>query len=184
MTLILALILPIAVFLIFGKLMTTISNRNHVIDVLKNIPRKDDRKPLNMRPGGYDVEAVARHWQAIVDDESGLAIKAEDLFLRLDLVFPLIYGGAFVTSFLMLQQNSNVRFDLLLAIVPVTITVLADWTENLIQINQLNRFEKEGATALQAAAIGVASVATRIKLLFFIGAYVYLLVLTVVAIAG
>ncbi|HXO29397.1 MAG TPA: hypothetical protein VOA80_18755 [Thermoanaerobaculia bacterium] len=63
----------------------------------------------------------------------------------------------------------------------MAITVLADWTENLVQLAQLSRYSAGGAPALQAAWIRVASAATSLKLTFFSASS--LLLLTFVAMA-
>jgi hypothetical protein len=42
--------------------------------------------------------------------------------------------------------------------------MLADWTENLVQLAQLRRYARDGADALQGGWIGIASAATTMKL--------------------
>ena len=58
---------------------------------------------------------------------------------------------------------------------PVAVTVVADWTENLIQLGQLQAFFEHGVNGLQQTWIQVASTATVIKLAFFYGTGVLLL---------
>jgi hypothetical protein len=61
---------------------------------------------------------------------------------------------------------------------PVAITVLADWTENLVQLAQLGRYCS--AQPLQAGWIRVASAATSLKLSFFTASSLFLLTLVVI----
>ena len=65
-------------------------------------------------------------------------------------------------------------------IAPVAITVLADWTENLVQIGQFRRYVADNEATLQASWTHIASTATILKLLFYSGSSVFLLGLVVV----
>jgi hypothetical protein len=62
-------------------------------------------------------------------------------------------------------------------------TRLADWIENLTQLNQIKRYLIDGETALEANWIRVASVATTVKLPVFSGITIFLLTLTGLIIA-
>lgn len=143
------LLLPAAVFFGGGWIMAKMSGR-----VLMK-----QEKPLNQR-FGYDVEAVQRAWQAF--DER--ALGAERRFLELDLVFPFLYGGALATGLLLGWASLGRRFNPAWLLVPIAITLLADWTENLVQLGQLSRFS--AGQVLQKSWIQVASTATATKLLF------------------
>jgi len=48
---------------------------------------------------------------------------------------------------------------------PVAVTVLADWTENLLQLGQLRRYTEDGEAGLQPGWIRIASAATNLKML-------------------
>jgi hypothetical protein len=147
------LALPVIVFVAGALIMQTLSGRK---------PQADDRKPLNQRFGGYDSAAVSRHWTILREDN---ALDAERSFLKLDLVFPLLYGGALAASLLIAWQALGLPFGRAWLIAPVAVTVLSDWTENLVQLGQLRRFME--SKALQASLIQIASAATILKLLFF-----------------
>ena len=60
---------------------------------------------------------------------------------------------------------------------PVVIAMLADWTENLVQLEQLARYSGKCAQGLDARSIQIASFATRTKLTFFGVSWAFLLAL-------
>lgn len=165
-----AIILPIAIFLGGAMLMFDLSDRNLVVDQLKAAELKD-RTPLYQR--GYSTDEVARHWGALKSD----GLKAERLFLILDLVFPLVFGAAFLTCLLLLSSLLSSALQPLWLASPVVIMVIADWVENLVQLAQLSRFAEGGAVALQSAWIELASTATVIKLVFSAGSLLLAIVL-------
>lgn len=160
--LIFILALPLVVFMSGGWIMSDLSNRHLVVKQL-NEPNVncEDRTPLNRRLG-YDIEDVKRHWRALDDT----ALDYERIFLKLDLLFPLFYGAALAVSILMAWATLGRPFKPLWLIAPVVFTMLADWTENFIQLNQLPH-NKVSEAALQAGWIQIASAATILKLLFF-----------------
>lgn len=156
-------LLPFVVFISGARLMAVWTGRAHVTARLQEHAAAEDRTPLNQRLR-YDAAAVARHWGALDRD----ALAAERQFLELDLVFPFFYGAAFAVSLLLgaglvAPAASRAWFIALVAIV-----VVSDWTENLLQIGQLQRFVDGGA--IQERWINVASAATAIKLVSFGGA--------------
>jgi hypothetical protein len=115
--------------------------------------------------------AVSRHWAVL--KETAL-LRAEQRFLELDLIFPFFYGAALATSLLIAWAALDRPFSPARLIAPVAITVLADWTENLVQLRQLSRYIDGGEAALQSGWIQLASVATVIKLVFFVGSSLFL----------
>lgn len=168
--------LPAAVFSGGVLIMKKVSGYQEVEDQASSIPNPCDRKPLDQR-FGYDAGAVDRYWGALNKD----ARAAEQHFLEVDLVFPFLYGGALAASLLLAWSMLGRPFSPAWIMVPVALTMLADWTENLVQLAQLRRYSTGGAQALQAGWIRVASAATSLKLTFF-GAS-SLLLLTLVAMA-
>ena len=138
--------LPTVVFFPFAALMRALSGR---------VPPAD---ALNLRWTGYTVEQAEEYWGRIRDDPS-----AEQHLLRLDLIFPLFYGGAFATSLLIGAAHIGSPFGTWV-IVPVVVAVLADWVENLVQLRQLGRFTGNNRQGLQKSWIRVASGATIVKL--------------------
>jgi hypothetical protein len=137
-----------------------------------------DEKPLNQRWRGYDVDAVASYWAKLHD----AGRRAEQRFLELDLVFPTWYGGALAVSLATASSPLGVPIPVGLLLAPVAVTVLADWTENLVQLDQLRRYiespdTKAADDALQPDRIRVASVATIVKLVCFTIASLEMLVI-------
>jgi hypothetical protein len=58
--------------------------------------------------------------------------------------------------------------------VPIVVTLLADWIENLVQLGQMDRYLTMGKEALQPDWIRIASAATALKLVFFYGSWLLL----------
>jgi len=164
-------LLPYVTFGVGAFVMGQLSGRRDVLQRLKKLP-DGDRKPLNQRLRGYDLPAVKRLWGALALDPN--LLLSEERSLRLDLVFPLLYGTAFATS-LFLAWGDREPSVLLWLLLPVVILILADWRENLMQLKQLRLYRQAGPDALMASGIQVASRATITKLLLFIGCHVLLL---------
>lgn len=160
----LALLLsPVVVFVCGAWILTIVSGR-------RTVPKQ---KPLNGRLG-YDLDAVDRYWGAL--DKSGL--EAEQRFLALDLIFPVFYGGALAASLLMASAMLERPLATAWLVVLVVVTVVADWRENLVQMEQLRRFIEAKRSGLVARRIRAASLATIVKLVFFSLSYLALLGLT------
>lgn len=160
------LALPLVVSLCGGWLM---------LEMSKSGMPSSEGTPLYQRLG-YDINVVARYWNAF----KPTALNAEQHFLRLDLIFPLFYGAAFGISLYLTWDMLGRPFSPLWIIAPVAITALADWTENLIQLNQLKQYREHGEAALQANLIQIASLATCIKLIFFYSSALFLVGLVVI----
>ena len=163
-------VLPYATFRFGSFLLSLLSGRGDRLEAsrrLKTLPDKADRKPLNQRIQGYDLPAVRRSWGALARDPD--LLPSEERSLRLDLFFPLLYGAAFTVSLLLAWRDRERTFAFAWLLLPVAVYMLADWTENLAQLKQLQRYRQAGPDALQARGIQVASRATSVKLLFFIG---------------
>ena len=165
--------LPAAVLLGGVAIMTKVTHHQEVEERASSAPNPRDRKPLDQR-FGYDAGAVDRYWGAVDG-----ALPTEQRFLEVDLVFPFLYGGALAASLLLAWSTLRRPFNPAWVMAPVLITVLADWTENLVQLAQLRRYSADGAHALQPPWIRVASAATSLKLLFL--GVSSLLLLTLVA---
>jgi hypothetical protein len=157
--------LPTLAFLGGARLMTKLSNRQLTAD----------QKPLNTRYAGYDLEAVKAYWGAF--DRTNLL--AEQRLLELDLIFPFLYGGTLAIGLVMAWALLGRPFHPLFIFAPICITMIADWTENSNQLQQLKAYIAEGETALQPGLIQMASIGTIIKLLFFTGTSLFLLALAV-----
>jgi hypothetical protein len=157
------LMLPASAFFAGAWLLEKISGRQQV-----------PQKPLNQRLG-YDISAVQEYWGSF--DDNGR--RAEKRFLELDLVFPFLYGGTLATSLLMAWSSMVQAYPLTWILIPVAITLLADWTENFVHLKQLKRYASGGQGALQESWIRVASTATFLKLSFFAASWLILLCLIV-----
>ncbi len=146
--------------------MEKFSNQKHIQEVLKkDISSCKDCIPLYARFGGYSTDEVKLYWQALYPD----AIKEEKRFLYLDLLFPLFYGSTLLTSILLAWIRLGKPLSLIWFILPVVITMLSDWAENLIQLQQINRFPSlQELENLETEWIRVASTATRFKLYLFV----------------
>jgi hypothetical protein len=159
------IVLPAAVLLAGAWIMAMMCARNYVIQRVAQLPDPKDRKPLNQRLRGYDADAVERYWSAF----DAKARRSEQCFLALDLVFPLLYGSALFISLFMAWTTLGRPIHPIWITAPVAITVLADWTENLVHIGQLRRYTDGSAAALHSGWIRVASAATVLKLTSFAG---------------
>jgi hypothetical protein len=156
---------PTVVFIGGAAIMTRLSGRAIVTRQLEALPNKADRTPLNSRLH-YDQPAVERHWGALNAD----ALAAETRFLEMDLVFPVALGGAFLAVLLLGWATLDRSFNPTWIVLLVAITMLADWTENLTLLGQIEAFARNlaagtsPAAALSAGRIGLASAATLVKL--------------------
>lgn len=157
------LFLPLVVFLGGAWLMSEMGGRTYILNRLavSSLPACD-KKPLNQRLG-YDKSAVARYWNTF----DHTALNSEQHLLELDLVFPLVYSAALVTSLLLVWVMLDRPFSAMWIVTPAALVILADWTENLTLMNQLKQFRLHGGESLQASMIQVASLATCTKLISF-----------------
>jgi len=136
-----------------------------------------NQTPLGQRLG-YDADDARSHWSAFNDK----ALRAEQLFLELDLVYPVLYGSALAFSLFIAWTSLGKPFNSLWLVAPSIIMVLADWTENLAQLHEMKRFIANPATTLNTDWIRVASVATTLKWVFVAGVSLFLISLVVVMI--
>ncbi|HMH48691.1 MAG TPA: hypothetical protein VK548_00550 [Candidatus Acidoferrum sp.] len=167
LTVLVLFLLPAVVFKGGARLMSMVSGPHTVAG----------QKPLNQRWLGYNAEAVAGYWKAL--GEAG-RLAAEPRFLELDLVFPTLYGTAFAVSLLTASAKLGCPLHVAWVIAPVVVTVIADWVENLVQLDQLRDYiksDKKDVTALDPKWIRLASTATSVKLIFFVISSLALIVL-------
>ena len=116
-------------------------------------------KPLNKR-FGYSRDDVAQLWEKLTPADR----EVERRLLQVDLVFPLAYGATLAIALLAVWTARGGPFNAMWFLLPVIVGVLADWTENLVQLEQLHRFTVGGAKAVDRGWISVASAATIVKL--------------------
>ena len=161
----LTIVVPLTVVLVGAKMLFVASNRKVVLTALEEYLTKSDRVTLNKRVVHYDLEAVAEHWSVL--DNHTEAAKAETVFLKLDLFYPVCYCLAFSVSLVYSWIILNKAFNIEWLLIMVTVLLMSDWTENLIQLKQLNKYFQQDKSALDSFWISVASVATRLKLMLF-----------------
>lgn len=113
----------------------------------------------------YNKDDVTAFWGAMDKD----ALAGERRFLLTDLVFPLWYGAAFAAAHVCLHGRTSTAVDVVPWLIPMFITVVADWTENVLHLWQFKRFRNGQDNAVSAGWIRVASIATDIKTLAFLG---------------
>ncbi len=132
---------------------------------------------LNQRLGGYSKDRVEQYWGEARAKQGERGLHREMRFLEVDLIFPFVYGAGLAASLLIGWVLIGRPFAPGWCLLPVGVVMLADWAENLIQIEQLKHF-LEGRGLIEAS-INVASAATRIKLagLFVCMAFVAVLLL-------
>ena len=175
LSILLAVWLPLAVLFGGAGIMTILSGHNYVTKQLRENATPKDRKGPNERFLGYDTDAVDRHW-GVLDER---ALDSELRFLQLDLIFPIFYGAALAFALLQAWVDVGKTFSSVWLVVLVAITMLADWTENIIHLYQLPIYIGNGKDGLQPGWIQIASAATTVKLFFFTGALVLIIVLAV-----
>lgn len=117
-------------------------------------------KPLNQRFFGYDATAAKEYW-------SKTDATKERLLLEVDLVFPLIYGAAFLTSLLVSRALLGRPFAVAWIVVPTAILILSDWIENTVHLRELSCFTRISSID-PSGWIAVASGATIVKLWLFV----------------
>jgi hypothetical protein len=168
-----ALTLPAVLFQGGASLMSQWTNRPVIRErLVRDLP--DDPRPLNLR-FGYDVATARAVWSSL----DPAMRDSEQQFLKLDLVFPLVYGAGLVSGLLLAWGAAKRPVSAAWLIALVGITIVADWTENLTQLQQLRQFIID--QRLDAGWIAVASAATMVKLTFFIASAAGIVILAVAA---
>ena len=126
---------------------------------------KQNPKPLYARFCGYDKDSALLYWKSI----RGKGQIAElNCFLLSDLALPLVYGSAFGFSIWTFWSSLDEPLSLYWLFLPLLVTMVADWTENTIQLLQLRRFVNSGKDKVQSMSIRIASLATTLKLALFV----------------
>jgi hypothetical protein len=165
----LLVVVPILVFLAGAEVMNRVSGR-------ADLPEPDPPlgKPLNMRFEGYDAADATAYWKGL----GPKGTEAELSFLELDLLFPFLYGAAFLGALLIAWDALGRRFEPAYLVAPMAVMLVADWVENLVHIRELRMYVASGA-APDATLIAVASIATMVKLFVGVGIFVLLVALAV-----
>jgi hypothetical protein len=149
------LAIPVVISVVASYLMMHITGRDQFPQTTD-----PDSVPLYLRFKGYGQKAATAYWTWLSNDGR----VAEQRFLEADLVFPFFYGGAMLISLLLAWVWLERPFDPTWLVMPVAVTVLADWIENLVQLLQLGHFVR--SEPLHGNWIQVASIATTTKCVF------------------
>lgn len=178
-----AIAIPVVAFFGGARILNMVSGNKYCSQLRDSLPA-EDRVPLNRRYRGYDLAAVHRHWEPVARDEH--AIMCESRLLRMDLLFPFFYCGAFGVSFLILASmiDRSVLLVLGFAFVVMAVTLLSDLTENQVQLAQFREYVETGEPSLNATWIWVASTATKMKLVCFAVALLLVLVMCLAVLLG
>lgn len=141
-------------------------------------------KPLMQRWTGYKADDAKDYWQK-VGGSNGTGLAVERRFLELDLVYPFVYGGALLCGLLVLWSHVGRPFPVAILVGLVALAVLADWTENLVQLHELARFAAaETKGAVEPGWIMLASIATMTKLAALVASACTAVVLAVALACG
>ncbi len=153
---IVAVAIPVVVFVLPGYFMMHLTGRDQF-----QRTAQPDSVPLNFRFAGYDAPAATAYWGWL----GPAGRDAERRFLKADLVFPVVYGGALFAGLAFAWAGLGRASRPAWLMMPVAMTVLADWTENAVHLSQLAAFV-HGA-AVDPGWIQIASIATSTKMAFF-----------------
>jgi hypothetical protein len=165
--------IPVATFLMGAAGMEYFAHRGFVEIGVREATDPSDRKPLNRRLFGYNAKQIERYWAQF--DNGGLAL--EQRRLEIDLLFPFFYGASLLGPLIFAWISIKRPFAPIFVVAPVSITIIADWTENIIQLNLLRQFQSPEGQLVDSMWANVASIATSTKLTFFVGSALFLLVL-------
>ena len=155
---------PVFVSICGGWLMSTAAQR-------ADIPGKP---PLNSRYLGYGADEVDALWRAL-DERDGL--RNEKTFLQLDLAFPLLYCGALALSLAIAWHGLGRPFSVAWIAAPVVLLMLADWTENAVQLSMIGAYIDHTVQQVQPWLARVSSAATIAKLWLVSALFCFLLIL-------
>ena len=154
---ILIFVLPLAVMV--GGLVVLDKVTEHK-DIQKRL-REHGIRALSI--GFYGAETMSARWQALKKTPD--LIPKERYFLKADLVFPLVYGGALIVGLLVAWNILGRPFGIALLLASIAICMAADWSENLLQLSQIDNLllPKDDQPQLSHILIAVAGVATAVK---------------------
>jgi hypothetical protein len=166
-------LIPIVSFIIGNLVICQLAGLKNMSRVLSS-SSIEDKSLLNTRIYGYNKSHVLEYWNALACDE--MALNSERKSLRVDLFFPLLYGLTTIYSswYLWNTLDKPKPLPILLFLLPMMITMIADWVENITLLKQLKQFTQNGDEGLQNRSIHLASIATQVKLVSFVIAYLLL----------
>lgn len=112
--------------------------------------------------GFYTAAEKNSEWGRLSQD----LIGKERWFLELDLLFPFVFGGAIAMGLLVAWHSLGKPFPVFCLLAPIVVCMAADWSENLLQLSQLDKFLRTGggpAPTISEMAIRIAGIATAVK---------------------
>ncbi|ULA60839.1 MAG: conserved membrane protein of unknown function [Nitrospira sp.] len=165
----LALGFPIAVLFCGDAVMSGASGRAAAIHQLTD-GKPNGPRPLNQRWFGYGSDAAQAYWCWLTP----AGRQVEKRFLALDLLFPLLYGGALAASLGWVWTALERPFHPAWILAPLVMITMADWLENLIQLAQLRHYMSSNEQYVQSRWIQLSSCATIVKLWLTSGLYITL----------
>jgi len=125
------------------------------------------------RIGLYGADSIGKRWETLRTAHPGL-LASERHMLVIDLPFPCLYGGALMICLLVAWSILGRPFAVAWLLAPVLVLMAADWTENLIQLDQLEAFSSGGKPALSGPLLAIAGLATLVKNLAGFGSFAWL----------
>jgi hypothetical protein len=139
---------------------------------------KDRLGGPSFQVGFYDAETMAKRWGTLKGKpgEKDL-IPSERIMLVIDLVFPFVFGAALAAGLSIAWWMLGRPFSPAVLLGLVFIGVAADWTENLVQLAQLESplaVKQTDKFDLSEGWIRLAGLATALKLASLSAAYVLL----------
>ena len=128
---------------------------------------------LHKRIWGYNLKEVDAFMQKMEGDGRELYIK----LLWWDLLFPLFYGLALIWGLYQGRELMDQPFHVIWCWLPL-ISMIADWTENGLLLHQFLHYEEGQIQSLNAISIGVAGLATMLKMISIVVFFIFLAWLT------
>jgi len=163
--------MPIVISITVGYLMMHITGRGEPKFRQTGDPSSI---PLHSRYKGYSQKEAENYWIWLRARD---AIDTEKRFLKADLLYPFFYTGSMIASLFLAWVWLDRPFNSLVFLIPVAIMVLADWTENLMQLRELHHFVR--GESLNPTSIQTASIATITKCVFLVISFLMILGLAI-----
>lgn len=163
---------PLAVFTLGSWLLGKLSR-------LPNFELRVKNGQILHRRFGYDKTIVEEQLHQLRDDGRASYLR----MLRFDLAFPLFYGAALIWGLQTARILAGFSSPSWIELLPL-VTVVSDWAENVLLLWQVPRYRDALPSGLTGWAIGIASVATRAKLVTFTAVLLWIVCLLIFALRG
>ncbi len=130
----------------------------------------DEARP---KIGFYGAASIGTRWDTLRKAGPEL-LSSERHMLLIDLPFPCLYGGALTIGLLVAWNLLGRPVAVAWLLAPVLLLMAADWTENLIQLGQIEAFSEGGQAALSHLLLAIAGLATFVKNIAGLGSFAWL----------